>query len=342
VQHALAIAQLNLGFAQEALATVGEAMRILDVAQHPDAKELHAHFLLTRAAAAEMTDSPGIAIESYARALELVPDQAQALCGWGQLLLSMGALEEGLTKLKRYLDHVEDIPEAKEAMNELVDALTRWATEAPPTPRVFLDAHRESYRAFFDHHAGQMEEKGWIAEASKMERDPDGGMMLSIDEEARPYAGMRVDLVNPATGQPGMIGEEPMIVALADFEALAHATCCFEWQGHPFGVGVSSQCPWNELPIQIQFESGDAVEQVDDTMGAWYTAGFNGDFGTPTGGRFHFISPPLPHREHGVLYQVDMGRSERAAIDDLLQRLAELHQTHPIRRVLIGRALLPN
>ncbi len=340
VQHALAVVQLNRGQAGLALEAVDAAIATLEVAQHPDANELHAHFLLTRAAAAEMTDAPDLAAKSYAEVLERIPNQAQALNGWGQLLLTTGQTEEGIKKLQQYLESSDDITEAKEAIAELVSTLERWEAQATPDPTAFLDAHRGSYCEFFDFHANRMEQQGWIAEAAKMKRNPDGSMVVSVEEDARPYAGVRVDLVNPQTGQPGMMGEEPMVVALADFEALAHTTCCFEIPSESFSVAISSQCPWDQLPIQIQFASGDAIEQADETIGAWYTDGFDGAFGTKTGGRFHFISYPISHRPHAVLYHVDMGRSERRSIDDLLERLAVLHETHPIKRVLIGRALL--
>ena len=176
VHHALAVVQLNLGHAILALDAVGTALEILEEAQHPDSTELHAHFLLTRAAAAEMTDDPALAMRSYEEILERLPNQAQALNGWGQLLLTTGEIAEGLSKLTRYVDQAEDIAEAKEAIGELVKTLERWLAQPNPDPRAFLDAHRGSYCEFFDFHATKMESQGWIAEAAKMTRSADGSM----------------------------------------------------------------------------------------------------------------------------------------------------------------------
>ena len=71
----------------------------------------------------------------------------------------------------------------------------------------------------------------------------------------------------------------------------------------------------------------------------WY--GFDGDFGTTDRGRFHSISDPERLDEQTIRYQLDCGRAEAHAIDDLLKRLGVLHNTHTITGVLIGRGFLP-
>ena len=75
-----------------------------------------------------------------------------------------------------------------------------------------MDAHRGSYVEFFNHHASEMAAKGWIAEAARMRKDDEGNLVPVIAEGARPYAGTRVDLVDPQTGQAGLVGEQPIVL----------------------------------------------------------------------------------------------------------------------------------
>jgi len=106
-------------------------------------------------------------------------------------------------------------------------------------------------------------------------------------------------------------------------------------------VWVSSQCPWDQLPIAIRFDEGDPVAQADPTIGDWYTAGFDGAFGSTDRGRFHYISDAQAVDERTVLYHVDCGRAEHNCVEDLLKRLDVLSGKHPIAAVLIGRGFVP-
>jgi hypothetical protein len=150
-----------------------------------------------------------------------------------------------------------------------------------------------------------------------------------------------VDLVDPASGQAGLVGDEPMIVALNGHEIIAQAPILFEWPNNDFPTWGSSQVPWNLLNISIVFEGDLPQQQIDRTIGDWYTAGFDGAFGSPDRGRFHSITPPMPIGENGVRYDLDCGRAEPSAIDDLLKRLDVLHSSHPIAAMMIGRGFIP-
>ena len=77
-------------------------------------------------------------------------------------------------------------------------------------------------------------------------------------------------------------------------------------------------------------------------FGAWYLAGFNGDFGDADKGRFHYIGPPEPVGERALSYTVDLGRASFEAIEDLVRRLVVLNTTTPVRRVLFGNGYLPD
>ena len=93
--------------------------------------------------------------------------------------------------------------------------------------------------------------------------------------------------------------------------------------------------------MTIRFDSGDVVAQADPTMGDWYTAGFDGAFGSTDRGRFHYISAPTPIDEHTVLYHLDCGRAAHQALEALRKRLSVLHSQHPIASMLIGRGFVP-
>ena len=182
-----------------------------------------------------------------------------------------------------------------------------------------------------------MAEKGWIAEPARMTRAPDGRLLPIIPEGARPYAAVRVDLASPEGGA-GQVGDQPMIVALAGFEALAAAPVSFLDRKQPFPIWIASQCPWDQMPITVLVGSGDATELVEPIVADWYAAGFNGSFGDADKGRFHYISDPEPtHDGRGVRFHVDLGRAEMRCIDALIDALVPVHSVHGIDKVLFGR-----
>ena len=112
--------------------------------------------------------------------------------------------------------------------------------------------------------------------------------------------------------------------------------------GLPFPLQISSQCPWDQLPISLLFVDAAGVDAVDGLFGDWYHAGFEGEFGTRDAQRFHYISDPEVKRGgRGVTYTVDLGRARVEALDDLLRRLVALHGSHPIAQLLVGRGYLP-
>ncbi|NOY26771.1 MAG: hypothetical protein GXP62_12940, partial [Oligoflexia bacterium] len=151
---------------------------------------------------------------------------------------------------------------------------------------------------------------------------------------------------DPATGQVGLVGDQPMIVALAGFEPLARAPSLLSWPqaALPFPAWVSTQCPWDQLPIQIALAepSADAATDLDAIIGDWYSGGFDGAFGSQDAGRLHYISDPESLRDAIISWHVDCGRARMDAIDDLLRRLTVLHDRVPLRAVLIGRGYVPD
>ena len=350
--HALGTVQLQLGEPEIALRLVEEAIgRLREQALRPDRRDqaemLIEGFLLTQAAAYEdLSDWKG-AKASYEEILKRDETMPRAQAGLAQLLLGVGDLDGGTRLLEAYIAADRDEDPFIEGATALLDSVRTFLRQ-DIHPREFLSAHHGSYTQAFTHHAADQEKLGWIAEAAKMKRAPDGQVVMSIPEGARPYAGIRVDLVNPQTGQIGQIGDQPMVVALADYQPLAQSVIQFAWRDQSFDVRVSTQCPWDQVPIQILLRPApqpaleQAVNDLDRAVGEWYLAGFDGAFGTSEANRFHYISDPEVRPDwRAVVYNVDMGRASTAAIDDLLRRLTVFHQHHPVERLLIGRGYLP-
>jgi tetratricopeptide (TPR) repeat protein len=338
--HTLAIIELQSGRPDHALDLAEKAAAVLSERREPDDLKLLPSLLLAAGAACEELDRPIAAEKAYNQILELEPGHPLASQGMGHLLLAWGRSEEGIEILQSVVDQGADDPRFIEATTKLIAGIKNFNGE-DLHPRNFIDAHQGGYCEFFNHHAERTAADGWIAEAARMHRDEQGNLVPSIGEGARPYAAARVDLVDPATGKAGLVGDEPMIVALAGHEIIAQAPILFEWPNSDFPTWGSSQVPWNLLNISIVFEGNLPEEKIDSTIGDWYTAGFDGAFGSPDRGRFHSITPPIPVGEKGVRYDLDCGRAEASAVDDLLKRLSVLHSSHPIATVMIGRGFVP-
>lgn len=340
LHQAMAVVLLQLGEPGRARPLLEQALEMGWKAGAPP--EFLVQVQLGVAAASEDMDEPARALKAYDDALELDDGTPRARASRAHLLMACGRIDEALAELATYINEDRDEDTFIEAAGELARAVKAMADGSEGRePRDLLVAHRDSYVEFFDETVKEMEEKGWMSECARMRRAPDGRLVPSIPDGARPYAGVRVDLVDPSTGQAGQVGDQPMVVAVAGLEPLARAVVLFNTGERAFELYISSQCPWDQLPIQVLFESGDAVAQLDPVIGAWYESGFNGRFGTRDGGRVHYISDPQPCRGgKGVVYDVDLGRASFLAIEDLLSRLLDLHHRHPIAQVILGRGHL--
>jgi tetratricopeptide (TPR) repeat protein len=339
--HTLAIMELQNGSPELALDLAQKAAAVAKERREADDLLLLPQLLLTQGAAHEELRRPDEAMAAYDTVLDQDADHPLAIQGKGHLLLAWGRIDDGVALLQSAVDSGKDDPRFLEATEKLIAGIQKYVSD-DLHPRNFVDAHRGSYVEFFNHHAEKTADDGWIAEAARMRKDDAGNLVPVIVEGARPYAGTRVDLVDPQTGQAGLVGDQPMIVAVEGHEIIAQTPILFPWPNVDFPVWGSSQMPWNLMSISIRFESGDADAAADPTIGDWYRAGFDGDFGAQDHGRFHSITDPEPLGDHCVRYQLDCGRTESQAIDDLLKRLGVLHATHPIAAVLIGRGFIPN
>ena len=338
--HTLAVIELQNGSPEVALEIAEKAAAVAAERKEPGDIVLLPQLLLTQGAAHEELRNPADALGTYDQVLGLEPDHPLAMQGKGHLLLAWGRLDEGIQTLQATLDVGKDDQRFLDATQKLIEGIKRFQSD-DLHPRNFVDAHRGSYVEFFDHHAQEMAAKGWIAEAARMRKDEQGNLVPVVADGAKPYAGTRVDLVDPQTGQAGLVGEQPMVVAIQNHEIIAQTAIVFSWPHDEFPVWGSSQMPWNLLSICIRVESENPEEVVDPTIGDWFSAGFDGEFGTTDRGRFHSISDPERLDSRTVRYLLDCGRAEAHAIDDLLKRLAVLHNTRSITGVLVGRGFLP-
>lgn len=342
LRHALGVTLLRMGDPAEAKGHLDTALQHATQQRDERALAMMSQLHIARAAACEDTYLPEEAEASYRAVLSHEPGHPRALVGLGHMLLAWGRHEEGIALLRQYVQSGGDGPDFVEAEKAYIDAATRFI-EGDLHPEAFLDAHRGIYVEFFDHHAARLEQEGWIAEAARMQRLDDGSIAPVIPEGARSYAAVRLDLVDPQTGKAGQVAEGPMQAAAADYEPLAQGILLVEWPDeYPFPVFVSSVCPWNWLPIQIRISYRDSpIEAVDQIVGDWYTAGFDGAFGERERGRLHFISTPEHVEQHAIMYYVDCGRAEVRAVPDLLKRLEQAHRNYKIDAVLIGRGFIP-
>jgi len=338
--HALSIIELQAGRPDHALDLTQKAAAVAMERREPGDIELLPLLLLAQGAASEELNKPENALRAYNSILGDLPNHALATQGKGHLLLAWGNLEAGLETLQSVVDSGNDDPRFIDATEKLIAGVRKFLSD-DLHPKNFIDAHQGSYVEFFDHHADEQAKQGWIAEAARMRKNAEGDLVPVIAEGAKPYAGTRVDLVDPTTGQAALVGEKPMIVAVSGHEILAQAPIVFDWPGQDFPVWGSSQVPWNLLNITIAFDSGDSIAAVDPVIGDWYGAGFDGAFGSHDRGRFHNITDPIPLDANIVRYDLDCGRAEPSAIDDLLKRLSILHASHPIAGLLIGRGFIP-
>ena len=346
LMNALGVVQLQLGEPELGKELIEQAIAAAqaDAAANPGRAEQNATmiegFLLSLAAACEDLDEPADAERAYQRVLAANPGQPRARQGYAHLLFAWGRLDDGRKQLELYVEEDRDEDPYIEGAAAFLDDLRRFQRE-DIHPRELLNAHRGSYVEMFDHYAREQEKQGWIAEAARMRRDEEGRIVPNIPEGARPYAAVRVDLVDPRTSQVGQIGDQPMVVALADYQALARAPVSFAWRERSFDLRVSSQAPWDQLPIQLLFD-GRADEEIDLLIGDWYLSGWDGAWGSRDGGRFHYISDPELRRDgRAVVYHVDLGRASVAAIEDLIRRLEGFHGAHRLHTVLLGRGYLP-
>lgn len=334
-------AYLRRGEVGSALPYLERAVKLAEPFEDPRHQDLKREFHQELAAAYSMLDRTNDAANVLRGAIERWPDKVEPRLQLGQLELSTGRLEEGVQIYKDLSEH-PSLDADRRKMAEVVVGAIRAFQEAGHDGSMFLRAHAESYKQYFDGVVAEPAQAGWYAEAARMARGPDGEPRPIIPQGARPYAMQRVDLVNPSDGTVSSVYSEDqaMIVALNGLEPLAQIPVQFPWPGNGFPVTVGTRSPWHWLTVTIQFvqpgEPDELVARVDPTIGDWYLAGYNGEFGDRESGRFHFVTDPEVIGSRSVSYTFDLGRASFQAIPALLTRLQVVNDRHRIERVSFG------
>lgn len=353
MNNALAMAYLHRGDAGNAIPPLERAVALAEPYDQPGHQPLKRDFHLTLASAYQLMDRVEDARRTLEGAIARWPEESGPRLRLAQLLAVSGRVAQAAEVWRAAAPLLDG--EQSQAIEALVGSYEAWR-DSGEGASIFLQAHCDSYRDYFDTIAAAEAEKGLIAEAARMSRNAEGEMVPILADGARPYALSRVDLVDPASGAVSSVysDTEPMIVAVKGLEPLAQVPLVLPWQATSNGVGnalpflafVCTQCPWHWLQITIRFEvpaeHDDAlVARVDDLFGGWYLAGFNGEFGDASSGRFHYVTDPERVGARAVAYVVDLGRARYDAVGALLRRLVVLHDTHPIERVVFGQGRLP-
>jgi len=345
LNNALGMTFLRRGDAANGLPLLKRAVELAEPYTQPEHQEMRLHFHMGLATAQQVLDLVSDSLETLEDAVTRWPNSLEARLQLAQLHMQTGKLKEGISRFQALHEDMSIDPEYREMSRVLAETVKTFI-DSNLTGDVFLHAHQESYKQYFDEVSAEQIKNGWFAEAARMKKGPDGQPQPIIAEGARPYAMERVDLVNPEDGTAANVYSEtePMIVTVNGFEPLAQVPVVFDWPGRPFDVRVCSRCPWHWLDILVQFAQDGSSEQLisrlDPTIGDWYLAGFNGDFGEKESGRFHYITDPESIGTNTVNYRVDLGRSRFEAIENLLQRLEVLHASTPINCILFGQGKL--
>jgi len=346
MNNALGMAYLHRGEVGSAVPHLEKSVTLAEAFPDADHADMKLHFLSSLATAYQLADRIADARRVLADTARRFPESRDTKLQLGQLLLTSCLLEEGLAVYGGLATDPAFDDDEKAAAQAVHDAARALLDSVDDTADVFLRAHQDSYVTYFDDVAS--EQPTWYAEAARMTRGDDGEPKPVLTTGARPYAMTRVDLVNPATGEvAGVYSDtEPMIVAVEGLEPLAQLPIMFPWKGAAVETWVCTQVPWHWMTITVQLAEATTdearVAAIDPVFGEWYLAGFNGDFGDADKGRFHYIGPPDTVGDRAVAYTVDLGRAGYEAIEDLVQRLAKLSTTTPVRRVLFGNGYLPD
>lgn len=345
--HAMGMAYLNRGEVLSAIPYLERAVSLARPYQDPRHQPLRQEFHMALASAYQFADRVGDALKTLDEASREWPDALPPRLRHAQLLLQACRLDEGAAAYAALTDHPKMDKDSRAAAEAVVGAIRAFKESEHPAS-LFLQAHAEEYRKYFDDVVGEVLKDGWLPEAARMARGPDGEPRAIVPEGARPYAMQRVDLVNPSDGTISSVysEQEPMVVTVNGFEPFSQLPIMLPWKNADFPIWLCTRAPWHWLTLVVQFEQAAPAEVragwVDDAIGSWYLAGFNGDFGEKDSGRFHFITDPEELGDRAVAYTVDLGRARYEAINALITRLAIVHERHPIRRLLIGDGRLPD
>ncbi|MBA2322057.1 MAG: tetratricopeptide repeat protein, partial [Deltaproteobacteria bacterium] len=230
MNNALGTAYLRRGEPGTALPFLERSVRLAEDFPGAHLDDLRRHFQIALASGYQLADRVPEARRSLESIVRRWPAEVEARIQLGNLLLSTGELTEAVRVLRDAAEHLGGEP--RQAADALVGAVEHF-TESETDSMVFFQGHQESYVAYFDEIAEEQTAQGWLAEAARMARGPDGEPKPILAKGARPYAMQRVDLVEPSTGNVSSVysEKEPMVVAVEGLEPLAQVAVLFPSRG---------------------------------------------------------------------------------------------------------------
>lgn len=201
--------------------------------------------------------------------------------------------------------------------------------------RLLLIATREAYAMAFESAAFPLRESARFEVAREVSpEDADEAQALNrADALVEATNEWRTLTPNPVYGFPGN--------APAAREALFTVPAEL---GAPFETRVSTRTAWNALAVRVRFREAlddERAQAAEDAIATWFRRGFAGDFSLQTDkGFFHALSRPVRVGERVLRWEVDLGLANQTAIAALIETLADLHQRHPIDRLVLGDGLI--
>jgi hypothetical protein len=207
-----------------------------------------------------------------------------------------------------------------------------------------LAATREAYCQSFAETAAKLP-SGTRFEEEPYVRGDGGAPVPALASPGRPFSRVRFDAIHPGTGERWMIHERPTYGYPRECRAASEGFFAVEMNAAaPFPVWVSTRTAWDDFFVRVRFRNGLGVSTVvhaERALGAFYLRGFTGAFGGEGTGFFHFISEPFAIGDHGLRYELDLGRARFEAALALIEALSRLHEEEPIEVVVLGDGALP-
>ena len=201
--------------------------------------------------------------------------------------------------------------------------------------RLLLIATREAYAMAFESAAFPLRESARfeVAREEVSEGTGDAYTLNRSDAFVEATNEWRTLTPNPVYGFPGN--------APAAREALFTVPAEL---GAPFETRVSTRTAWNALAVRVRFREAlddERARAAEDAIATWFRRGFTGGFSLQRDkGFFHALSRPVRVGERALRWEIDLGLANQTAIAALIETLADLHQRHPIDRLVLGDGLI--
>ncbi len=295
----------------------------------------------------EALEEHGAALAAYRRAAEVDPRAASPLASSASLLARTGALEEAQRAAADYCKRAVSLTAEKPNIQRVRTFQRHLAAAGSVDGAQLLAATREAYVRSFAESVEKLPE-GVRLELEPFKRGPEGAPEPIIPDPLRPFARVRFDAIDPASGERWMIQEVPTYGFPSDCPAASEAWFSIRLATPtPFAVLLSTRTAWDYFFLRLRFVNGlgsETLLRTETALANWYLRGFSGHFAEGGRGFFHFISRPFVAggaSAGDLRYELDLGLATTDAIGGLFEALVELHAHEPLEVVALGDAALP-